>query len=549
MTTVHNLTPSPLRTIVLQGCNGTVSQVTFCPKSSAECLDYTLDFSALLSGTGDTLTAIRSATVMTAASEDYALTIVWSAVAGTQLVTFLASGQPNTTQKILIEVETAQGRVYSVMAVLQITTLTPATALPSDVPVDTLTNGKVLIAGVEALPTGYSSNGQVVMVTEDEAPVGTPSFESVAAESYSGDGSGLNVTAAAKTQTIAEWVASLSGSTNGVGVKSITATQGTVTAGQPSTVTLTATLTDGTTSQTTFEAPAGATGAKGETGAQGETGLTGPQGPKGDVGETGPAGATGPAGSDADVTAATIETALGYTPAAGKNYFPLSINVTPNADGSTPALPAICRSESTNQNSGGLFTINDSPTSGPILQIGLESNYFNTNFFTIRSSNSQKPALSLLGNDGYGVSINATRYQDGTWVSTSQWQGADGQGGACGFMFVNGYTNGAYWKIQCDTSGGNGWPRDIQLIAGNSDNSAWQETPLVSFKSQESVAVFANEPQVSTTYTFATLPANPTAWQRALVTDKSINGGAQGVMAMWNPNAKAWTGLSGETLT
>lgn len=62
---------------------------------------------------------------------------------------------------------------------------------------------------------------------------------------------------------------------------------------------------------------------KGADGPQGEQGPVGPVGPqgekgeqgdKGDTGATGPAGPQGPAGSDADVTAANIQTALGFTP-------------------------------------------------------------------------------------------------------------------------------------------------------------------------------------------------------------------------------------------
>lgn len=286
MTTIHNLTPSPLRTVTLQSCTGLFAQVMWTPKASADCLDYVLDFSTLLAGTGDTLTAIRSAVVTTATGSSYDLKVMWSAVAGPLVVAFLASGQPNTAQKILFEITTQQGRVYSVMAVLQITALTAATA-PSgsgDFPADTLTNGKVLIAGIEALPSGYSSNGRVVMATEDAAPVGTPSFESVTAGTYSGDGSGLKVTSGAKAQTIGQWIAALSSSgAQGVGIKAINLTQDPVVAGQPSTVTLTATLTDGTTTApATFEVP---------------TGVPGAQGVKGATGATGPAGAPG---ADAD---------------------------------------------------------------------------------------------------------------------------------------------------------------------------------------------------------------------------------------------------------
>ncbi|MBS1102867.1 hypothetical protein JK202_07520 [Gluconobacter sp. Dm-62] len=49
-------------------------------------------------------------------------------------------------------------------------------------------------------------------------------------------------------------------------------------------------------------------------------------------------------------------------------------------------------------------------------------------------------------------------------------------------------------------------------------------------------------------YAFADLPS-PDVRVMAFVTDKSINGGAQGVMAVWNPDTKVWTGMGGETLT
>ena len=59
----------------------------------------------------------------------------------------------------------------------------------------------------------------------------------------------------------------------------------------------------------------GATGANGPQGQKGEKGDTGPQGPQGPA---------GPAGSDASVTAANIETAMGYKPADPTKYLPLT---------------------------------------------------------------------------------------------------------------------------------------------------------------------------------------------------------------------------------
>ncbi|MFT8808860.1 hypothetical protein [Gluconobacter sp.] len=427
MTTVHNLTPSPLRTIVLQGSTGTVSQVICAPKASADCLDYTFDFSALLAGTGDTLTAIRSATVITAGGGDYALAIMWGAVAGSQLVMFLASGQPNTTQKILFEVTTVQARVYSVMAVLQITALTQATAPPSDTfPSNTLTNGNVLIADTEALPAGYSSNGRVVMATEEEAPVGTPSFASVEAQSYSGDGSGLNVTSAEKTQTLGEWMATAgqpgpTGPQGDAGLQGESAYQVAVSSGYV-----------GTEAQW-LASLVGPAGPKGDTGETGPAGPTGPQGVVGATGETGPqgpAGAKGPAGSDAEVTASAIESALGYAPANGEDYAPLA---------------------------GATFT----------------------------------GGITLPGSIGLTIKDGSGGYVYTQWsYNNLVWTGGNGQGSFS-------------------------WPGTLQSAA----------------------------------YKFADLPSSPRDWAFAVITDKAINGGTQGVMAMYNPNTKTWTGLSGETLT
>lgn len=82
--------------------------------------------------------------------------------------------------------------------------------------------------------------------------------------------------------------------------------------------------------------PTGATGPQGPAGAQGPTGATGatgPQGPTGATGATGPRGPQGPAGTngtsgtDANVTASTIESALGYVPSSPTDlaaYLPLT---------------------------------------------------------------------------------------------------------------------------------------------------------------------------------------------------------------------------------
>ena len=50
----------------------------------------------------------------------------------------------------------------------------------------------------------------------------------------------------------------------------------------------------------------------------------GAQGAKGDTGSIGPQGPAGPAGSDASVTAANIEAAMGYKPADPTKYLPMT---------------------------------------------------------------------------------------------------------------------------------------------------------------------------------------------------------------------------------
>ena len=96
------------------------------------------------------------------------------------------------------------------------------------------------------------------------------------------------------------------------------------------------------------QGPKGDDGTKGDTGPSGADGVTphigdngnwylgstdtgrpsrgaaGAQGAKGDTGSTGPQGPTGPAGSDASVTAANIEAAMGYKPADPNKYLPLT---------------------------------------------------------------------------------------------------------------------------------------------------------------------------------------------------------------------------------
>jgi len=291
------------------------------------------------------------------------------------------------------------------------------------------------------------------------------------------------------------------------------------------------------------EAPAGAVGATGPQGAPGAKGDTGA------TGATGPQGAPGTAGSDANVTAATVNAALGYTAANGANYFPLSIDNTKDASGNFH-LPAIVATNQSFDNDGGLYTLGFAD--GPVIKVGIDKGYFGTNFFILKSMTNQPLGLILSNQDGSAASIAAYKCPDGSGSTQSNAYNVDGRSGT-GTIGALLWTNqddpkGRYWMLQAFTNTNGDFYPDLKLFAGTSDRSAWQKTPLLTFIGPDNRATFAVEPLVSQTFTFATLPPSPAAWQRALVTDKAIGSGTQGVMEMWNPNTKSWTGLNGETL-
>ncbi|KXV50822.1 hypothetical protein AD945_01195 [Gluconobacter albidus] len=426
--------------------------------------------------------------------------------------------------------------------------------------------------------------------------------EVVDAGTVLGDGSGLDVTSGGKALTLAEWIAALSLNSSqgtgaqGVGIKSINVTQGSSVAGQPSTVTLTATLTDGTTTApATFEAPAGSAGAagaagatggtgpKGDPGDPGQAGATGPQGvgiasvavsqgavtpgqsstvtltatmtngatapgisfetppgspgavgAKGDTGQTGPAGVPG---SDADVTTANIKTALGYTPADGSKYLPLN----PAAAASLPAIVAPADS-----NFGSTYSLALTDPNSNSIYLGCIA-VSGVNWFGVYSPAGHSTGLRLADFLGNSAGIAGHSGGDGTTDVYTTWFGLDASYYEGGIRWINKDGTGKYWKISAtELSSSSGW---LALTAGSGDAKSWQSSPLVSFDPDNNRAQFTNEPVTTTAYTFATLPPSPVAWQRAVVTDKAIGSGAQGVMAMWNPNTKAWTGLGGEALT
>ncbi|WP_291365389.1 hypothetical protein [Acetobacter sp. UBA5411] len=104
----------------------------FPAKSSADILDYAVDFSAWLADTGDTIETV-SVTFPDTTGLTYDLTDLWADVyQGETVVIMLASGRPGTKQRVVVTVETTEGRTKAVPIEIKITRATPATDPPNN---------------------------------------------------------------------------------------------------------------------------------------------------------------------------------------------------------------------------------------------------------------------------------------------------------------------------------------------------------------------------------------------------------------------------------
>ena len=121
-------------------------------KSSPDLLDYGVDFSAFLTGSGDTIES-HTISVQTATGSTYDLTLVWDTHDDTCVLLMLGSGPPSTQQCIRIQIVTAQGRRFEQMMRLWIVDYIPA----SGKPLLTLPTGEQL-----ADPSGAPISGTVV---------------------------------------------------------------------------------------------------------------------------------------------------------------------------------------------------------------------------------------------------------------------------------------------------------------------------------------------------------------------------------------------------
>lgn len=101
-------------------------------KSSADCLDYAIDFTDWLGNTGDAINTV-SVSFPDAQGLSYDLTALWDQIySDTVVVVMLASGPPRTRQSVVVEITTEQGRTKAATFVVRISNATVATDPPDN---------------------------------------------------------------------------------------------------------------------------------------------------------------------------------------------------------------------------------------------------------------------------------------------------------------------------------------------------------------------------------------------------------------------------------
>jgi len=153
-----NWQPSPVRTIAVPTATNLRARslvplsvsISWAPKSSADNLDFTLDATDWLAGTGDYLMA-PSASVPSATGLQTDLAVLYATLINGMAVIHLGGGAPGTTQQVLVALTTQQGRRKSLLVTIAITDETDATA-PGSVP--TTVTGCQLPPNAIQLPNG-----------------------------------------------------------------------------------------------------------------------------------------------------------------------------------------------------------------------------------------------------------------------------------------------------------------------------------------------------------------------------------------------------------
>lgn len=172
MTTLPDgLIPSPLRCYALPGpipepvrnrLPGTSFADAFRTavwpeKSSADILDFSVDFTAWFGSTDDVISGNPSVSITLGdgaalPGSGYDLASVWTGASETIAVVMLASGQPGTAYRVTVAIHTDQGRTKTVTLLLRVNTDTPATAPPAAGSTITVGGSEITVGGQTVSP-------------------------------------------------------------------------------------------------------------------------------------------------------------------------------------------------------------------------------------------------------------------------------------------------------------------------------------------------------------------------------------------------------------
>lgn len=155
--TIPVVVPASLR---LRGLLGQAVTVSWSPKSSADTLDFTLDTSEWLHGTGDYLASVV-ASVTTASGQKTDMRVLWATLVNGMACLFLSGGIPGTVQTVLVSITTQQGRSLSQPVAIAILSTSPATP-PATAP--------SLPDGTPVPPNALALSKSVILTTESGKP-------------------------------------------------------------------------------------------------------------------------------------------------------------------------------------------------------------------------------------------------------------------------------------------------------------------------------------------------------------------------------------------
>lgn len=134
--------------------------LSWCPKSSADTLDFTLEATAWLRNTSDYLASI-SATVPSATGQPTDLHVQWASLVSGMACLFLAGGVPGSVQTVLVTLGTQQGRSLTQPVRL---------AIVPDVPASPPGESPHLPDGTPVPPNALALSSSVVLTADNGKP-------------------------------------------------------------------------------------------------------------------------------------------------------------------------------------------------------------------------------------------------------------------------------------------------------------------------------------------------------------------------------------------